>query len=294
MHENIKYCHVRFSDEKSFSFDHVHIVWNEQITLHQSDTWELSYIVKGSGTRIIGNIMETFSCGEAILLPPNIPHGWYFNEYDHDKEGKIENITILFPQSLLEKFANIFPEAKNYILKIGQYKQAIRLEGNTLVSVQKILTAMLSQNDIEQLSSFITLLSVISSSDETHIVGLYHKQNKSTAKMQEVSRFMVNNFQHKIALDEVAKYVGMNRASFCTFFKRMKGKSFFSVLNEYRIDCSCLMLRETKRSIADICYAVGFNDVPYYNRTFKKLKGETPKDYRAKQQQIKLSKSATK
>jgi len=43
------------------------------------------------------------------------------------------------------------------------------------------------------------------------------------------------------------------------------------------------MLGETSIPVADICYAVGFNDVPYYNRRFKKLKGETPKDYRTKQ-----------
>lgn len=284
MAEDPKYCHTDFGNEKSFYFDHVHIFWNEQITFHQSVDWELSYVIKGSGTRIIGETVETFSSGEVIFIPPNIPHGWSFSEYDHDREGKIENITLIFPTALLEKFAHSFPETNDCMSKIRAFEKAVSFQGKTLQAIQRSMVSMVSQNDMEQLSSLINLFQLIAASDTSRVVGSVIKQNKSAAKMQEVSRFMITNFQHKISLDEVAQYVGMNRSSFCTFFKREKGKSFFTFLNEYRIDCSCLMLRETEKSIADICYATGFDDVPYYNRTFKKLKGETPKDYRTKHQ----------
>jgi AraC-type DNA-binding domain-containing proteins len=282
MNKNIKYCHVREDDERSFHFDYVHIKWNEQISFHQSDTWELSYVIKGSGTRVVGNTVEVFSNGEVIFIPPNIPHGWYFDEFDHDEEGKIENITIIFDDKLINKCASDFPEVKPVIEQLHQYKEAVKFKGETLKLLQRIMTSMVNQSNPERLASFIQLLYKIAISSETRVVGSLVKQNKSAEKMQEVSRFMVHNSHRKISLDEVAQYVGMNRSSFCTFYKREKGKSFFSALNEYRIECSCLMLRETAMSIADICYATGFEDVPYYNRTFKKLKGESPKDYRTK------------
>ena len=141
---------------------------------------------------------------------------------------------------------------------------------------------MLVQSDMEQLASLFVLFTKIARAEELQVVSNFKNQNKGTEKMQEVSRFMVHNSHRKISLDEVAQYVGMNRSSFCTFYKREKGKSFFSALNEYRIECSCVMLRETAKSIAEICYAVGFDDIPYYNRTFKKLKGQSPKDYRGR------------
>lgn len=284
MGEEPKYCHTNFGDEKSFYFDHVHIFWNEQITFHQSVDWELSYVIRGSGTRMIGETVETFSSGEVIFIPPNIPHGWSFSAYDHDREGKIENITIIFPTDLLEKMALSFPETNTCISKIREFQKAVSFQGQPLRAIQNSMVSMTKQNDMEQLSSLMSLFQLIATSDQSRVVGFVTRQNKSTAKMQEVSRYMITNFQHKISLDEVALYVGMNRSSFCTFFKREKGKSFFTFLNEYRIDCSCLMLRETEKSIADICYAVGFDDIPYFNRTFKKLKGETPKDYRTKHQ----------
>ncbi|MFT3753785.1 MAG: AraC family transcriptional regulator [Paludibacter sp.] len=286
MKEEIKYCEIQLEKDKSFYFDHVHIVWNEQITLHQSPTWELSYVMTGSGTRIVGDRMETFSAGEVVFLPPNIPHGWYFDEFDHDEQGKIENITIIFPVDWLHKCIAAFPETEHFMMQIEQYKDAVKFEGDTQISLQNIMTRMLGENSLEHISSLLNILNIIASSAEKQIVGVNTKQNRSQLKMQEVARYMVNNYQEKIKLEDVAKFVGMNRSSFCSFFKREKGKSFFTALTEYRIDCSCLMLRETSKPVAEICYAVGFDDVPHYNRTFKKLKGRTPKDYRAKQLEL--------
>ncbi len=282
MQDEVKYCHVPIFNDKSFVYDHVHVVWNEQITFHQHAEWELSYVITGSGTRIVGDLMETFSNGEVVLIPPNIPHCWSFDKNIHDDKGKIENITIIFPDLLFDKCISVFPETKRYISSINQYKQAIRFEGYTLQMLQKIMTAMLLQNDMEQLSSLINLFVVMASSNETCIVGSCNKQDYNMERFQEVFRFIANNYQQNISLEDVANYIHMNRSSFCTFLRRTIGKPFFTILNEYRIESSCLMLRETTMPIAEICYAVGFNDVPYYNRTFKKLKGITPKDYRAK------------
>ena len=282
MNEKMKYCPVDIANDKSFSFDHVRVVWNEQITLHQSPTCELSYIIVGSGTRIVGDTTEFFKTGEVVFLPPNMPHEWYFDEFDNDEEGKIENITIQFSVDFLEKTSGVFPELFKYIEEIRQIKQAVKFQGNTQKSLQKIMTGMTFENEWEQLLSLLRILVLIGSSNETSIVGSFEKQSKSSVKMQKVARYIINNFQRKITLDEVARYVGMNRSSFCSFYKKMKGKSFFSDLNEYRINSSCVMLKETSMSVADICFAVGFDDVPHFNRTFKKIKGVSPKEFRKK------------
>lgn len=280
MNEKMKYCPVYKDSEKSFHFDHVHIISNEQITLHQSPDWELSYVITGSGTRIVGDSTEFFTSGEVVFLPPNMPHGWYFDEFDHDKDGKIENITIFFTNAFLNIIETAFPEASIYIKEILLLKQAIKFEGQTLLQIQELMTIMISQSDIERLLSLIRIFVIIGSAKETVVVGTLQKQNKSTIRMQNISRYIVNNFQRKISLEEVAKYVGMNSSSFCSFYKKMKGKSFLTDLNEYRINSSCVMLKETTMPISEICYAVGFDDIPHFNRTFKKLKSISPMDFR--------------
>lgn len=285
MIEKVKYTHIPKLEERSFHFDHVKIYWNEQITFHQQKTWELSYIITGSGTRIIGDMIEPFSRNEIILIPPDIPHCWSFDELDADKNGKIENITIAFSNQFLDKCADSFPELGSHIRAIQQNTEAISFKGDGLARLQDLLVSMSAQTEIERLASFIRILALISSPKNTSAVGKLTIENKKTKRMQQILLYIMNNYQRTIALDEMAKLVHLDKSTFCTFFKKTTGKTFFSYLIEYRIDTSCQMITKTNMTIAEICYACGFKDVPYYNRIFKKMKAVTPTQYRLSVQQ---------
>lgn len=278
MKQNLKYYPT--TRTSTYHFDHVHIEWNQQVPLHQQQTWELSYIITGSGARIIGDIVENFSKGEIILIPPNIPHCWSFDESVHDNEGKIENITIVIENDFLFDCKNLFSELSSSISELQSNKNAVSFEGELLEKLQVLMTSMIHQDSIERLSSFIKLLKLISYCKEMHIVGHPIIENKKEKKQQEIYLFILRNFQGNISLEQISKSVGMQKSSFCVFFKKMAGKSFFTYLTEFRIESSCQMLLKTKLSVAEICIASGFNDIPYYNRVFKKNKNMTPTQYR--------------
>lgn len=280
MKENIKYTLEPEKSGVSFFFDHVHIRCENQISLHQQDSWELSYVITGKGVRVIGDTIEHFSAGEVILIPPNIPHCWSFDETVFDKEGKIENITIVFTEKLLEGLEAVFTELSGTVLKIRQNKNAISFSGEVLVKLQKMMRLMIAQAKTEKISSLIAVLGLIATPDTANIVGYPVSEDKKMKRLQEIYLYVMNNYPNHITLDEVAKFVGMEKSSFCIFFKKMTGKSFFSYLTEYRVDSSCEMLLKTTKSIAEICIASGFRDVPYYNRVFKKIKTVTPSEFR--------------
>lgn len=280
MKEILKYTSTSGKDKKSFFFDHVHIIWNNQLTLHQQESWELSYVITGRGVRVIGDIVEPFSEGEVIMVPPNIPHGWSFDESIHDNEGKIENITITFFDQQLDLFFNSFPELSDCISILRKRTNALSFKGEVLFKLQTIMLAMIAETDLERLSSFIKLLPLMSSPETIAVVGHPIVNDNKTRKMQDIYLYVMNNYQHPITLNDVARFAGMEKASFCVFFKKMNHKSFFSFLTEYRIECSCQMLLKTSRSVAEICIASGFRDVPYFNRVFKRIKKITPTEFR--------------
>ena len=280
MYKIIKYAHNPEFEEHSFHFDHVKIYWNEQITFHEQKTWELSFVITGSGTRVIGDTIEPFSRNEIILIPPNIPHCWSFDEMDADDSGKIENITITFSNLFLENCKITFPELETVINKILHHKEAISFKGDTLIRLQDLLITMKPESEIEKISSLIKVLALISSSENANTVGKPVIEDKKTKRMQKIILYLMNNYQNAITLDEMAKLVDLDKSSFCIFFKKMTGKTFFTYLTEYRIESSCHMITKTNLTIAEICFASGFNDVPYYNRVFKKIKKIRPTEYR--------------
>lgn len=280
MRKNIKYTLEPEKSGVSFSFDHVHITWDNQLSLHQQDSWELSYVITGRGMRVIGDIMEPFPQGEVVLIPPNIPHYWSFDEKVSDSEGKIENITIVFTNRFLENTVMVFPELFDTIRRIQSNENAISFSGETLSKLQAIMISMIPASQTERISSLFRLLHLIAFPQATSIVGRPVIEDRNTKRMQNIYLYVMNNYQHNITLDEIARFTGMEKSAFCVFFKKMTKKSFFSFLTEYRIESSCQMLLKTTKSIAEICISSGFRDVPYYNRVFKRTKNITPSEYR--------------
>ena len=101
---------IQEARQKSFSYDYVHLFPHEQIDAHQQPTWEVSFVASGSGIRLIGDTSEPFYPEEVVLIPPGIPHCWYFNGDDTDADGKIKNITVTFSDTFLNNCQQSFPE----------------------------------------------------------------------------------------------------------------------------------------------------------------------------------------
>ncbi|MEM8908087.1 MAG: AraC family transcriptional regulator, partial [Bacteroidota bacterium] len=99
-------------------------------------------------------------------------------------------------------------------------------------------------------------------------------------RIQLVQRFLLQQYHRSITLAEVAELASMNKTSFCRYFKECTRKTFSQYLNELRIDYACKLLLEGTFSVSRIGYEVGYNNVPYFLRQFKKIKGLSPKQYR--------------
>lgn len=267
------------SQEQSFSYNYVHLSPNEQIGLHRQPSWELTLIVMGSGMKLIGDTTEPFQCSEVVMIPPEIPHCWYFNRNDTDTNGKIINITITFKNEFLIHCSSAFPELRQYIERLRRIHEAIKFNEPKANLITSILKSMYDQNEIERLSSMIRLLAVLSCTDETRIVGKHKKTDKKQERLNMIHVYVICNVSRNISLNDVVRHVGMNRSAFCVFFKQAMGKTFITYLNEYRIGLACQLLKQKNMSISEICYHVGFTDVPYFNRIFKKSKGCSPSKY---------------
>lgn len=268
-------------EKQSFSYDYVRLSPQEQIGLHRQPSWELTLIVVGSGIKLIGDTTEPFQSGEVVIIPPEIPHCWYFNESNTDAKGKIVNITLSFTNELLDRCSQSFPELHRYVEELKDNRDALKYNESQSVVIASILKQMCKQNEVERLSSFIRLLAVLPLADETNIVGKYKERDRKQERLDMIRVFVACNAYRNISLDDVVRHVGMNKSAFCTFFKQSTGKTFVAYLNEYRIEQACQLLKKEDISISEICYQVGFADIPYFNRVFRKHKGCSPSQYRS-------------
>lgn len=105
-------------DNPAFVYDYVCLKPDKQIGLHSQDTWELSHVIRGKGTRTIGDKTEPIAEGEVILIPPHIPHVWNFDPTGTDINGDIINIVVFFDQVILERIEAFFPESRQSVNRL--------------------------------------------------------------------------------------------------------------------------------------------------------------------------------
>jgi len=78
----------------------------------------------------------------------------------------------------------------------------------------------------------------------------------------------------------VAAVAHVSEAHFIRSFRAVFGETPHRYLQRRRVERSMFLLRETDRSVTDICLDVGFGSLGTFSRTFRAIVGETPTDYR--------------
>ena len=270
------------SRSSTLMYAHVHLDPREQIGMHEQPTWELTYIVSGQGTRFIGDSSESFLPGEIVLVVPKMKHHWLFDLDKTDEFGKIENYTVVFHSDMLEQLSQIFPELSELSTRLDEIRQAgsLKLLSGTAMKISDILIHMEQESEAEQLASLLRMLVIISESQDSQIVGRFIAPNRAEDRIREVEVFVRCNYKRDISIDQIASHLGMNRTSFCAFFKKHKNKTFITYLNEFRMDIACYLLQNQELSISDVCYQSGYNDIPYFTRLFRKMYGVSPSQWR--------------
>jgi AraC family L-rhamnose operon regulatory protein RhaS len=98
--------------------------------------------------------------------------------------------------------------------------------------------------------------------------------------MDEILLYIHTNYSEKITLHSLVEHFNINRTTINDMFRKATGESVISYLIKLRIEASAMMLRDTGIPINEIGYRVGFDDLSHFSRTFKKIIGCSPSQYR--------------
>ena len=88
-------------------------------------------------------------------------------------------------------------------------------------------------------------------------------------------------YWERVGVEDMAKAAGLSRAHFSREFRAAFGESPHSYLLTRRMERAAALLRNTDRSVTDICFSVGLQSVGSFTSSFKRTYGMTPTAYRA-------------
>ncbi len=252
--------------------------------LHFHPEFELNYVANAKGAKqYVGDNMMEIDDRELVLVGPNLYHGWENGKEMRGNET-VHEITIQFP-------GNLFGEemlSKNILKPIKEmFHHSLRGISFSRAAIRSVEDRLLSLSNKRGFDSFIELQSILYdlaiSRDQKLLTNVSFQRSsdfQGDEKIDKMYHFVRENFNKKIKLEEAAGLLNMSVVSFTRMIKSRTGKSFVDFVNEIRLGYATRMLIESTKSIGEICFDCGFNNISNFNRIFKKKQGATPSEFR--------------
>jgi AraC-like DNA-binding protein len=155
--------------------------------------------------------------------------------------------------------------------------------GETKGRAAALLKNLQQLNRFDQLLSLLQIFQLLATSAEVEILNSTSAANKAFEKqrtrMDIIYQYVEKHYNNNPDVNQVAEKVNLSPAAFCRYFKKQTQKTFTDFINHYRVnEAKNLLLQD--RSVTEACFAAGFEQLSYFNRTFKKLTGENPSAFK--------------
>ncbi len=251
--------------------------------LHCHDEIELNFIRNAKGAkRIIGDHVDEIGDQELALVGPGLPHGWFGTGFG---KNQVEEITIQFHKDFFDdKFLQ--KNQLNFIRDmLRRSLRGILFSAETTSRLEPRIIGLGKKQGFDSVLELMSILHDLSISREYRLLsdsGFNDTEvfSYNSRRIEKVMEFIHQSFEKQITLSEAAKIASMTESAFSRFFKLRTGMTFIDSVTEVRLGHASRMLISSTRTIAEIAYSCGFNNISNFNRIFRKKKGCTPRELR--------------
>ncbi len=266
-------------------------------TWHYHREFELTWLIRGQGTRFVGDSIEHFGAGDLVLVGPNLPHCWQ-NDVQGVGRHSAELIVVQFCESDLGGLFDRIPETRAIARLLADAANGLHFHGPTVAEVGQLLHAMVAQRGLDRLLRLLNVFHLLSKcQDRKQLAASDYRLNNDITpvnrhRIEIVHRYVLENLELEISQAEIAERLGMRAASFSRFFRAATGQTFVDFVNILRVHKACRLLGVRTASITDIAMDCGYRNISNFNRRFRAIKRMSPSEYR--QHALQLGEGAVK
>lgn len=277
----IVYERIFVSHEHSFITRRLQMSDNHKVHSHKN--YELNYISAGSGKRIVGSSIMSYSEGDLVLLGPDIPHCW--DVLETGDENRAECIVTHFYENIIHSDFIKIPELEKVVTLLKNANTGIWFKN--CKKSEKVGSVLKKMTDLTGLELYIGLLQVFNlllqieeKENLTLNYSLPDSFDKDRGKVDRIYNYVFQNIRTGISLKKAAELLYMEPGSFCRYFRKKTGQTFIDYVKSVRISIAARMLAQTDKQITRISYECGYNNIANFNHYFREIMQQTPSEYR--------------
>ncbi len=253
---------------------------------HFHPEYQLFMVLKGKGTRFIGDHVKSFKAGDITFLGPNLPHLWRSDQEEPVTKNatSAEGIVVYFNENFI---SDTLLHKEEGILLRTLFRKSLRgfdVHGKTAKTIGQMILNLPRQEGFDAVLGLLHILNRLSQTDDIELLASSGYTNTlregDTERMNRVYAHVMKHFKRKIPISELASLTNMTPTSFSRYFKTHTNKTFSEFVSEIRIGHACKLLIDQKKNASQACYESGFRTLSNFNRQFKTSTNSTPLAYK--------------
>lgn len=254
------------------------------VNWHFHDEFELMYIMKGEGVRVVGDRMDYFNKEELVFLGSGVPH--VFKNDKNASQNEVDYIVVKFNRIIGGQDLFKIPELAPINRFLKRAGKGLIFSDTTVMKLKKQLIKLAKSKNEDRIILLLKVLKILSAQEDYNELSTDTFLLKNTSAGEDRTKKVINyiseNYNKNISLEDLASISYMTTNSFCRYFKNRTGKTAFQFIREFRINKACQMLINGEKNISQICFDTGFNSLSSFNRVFKSLKHISATEYKSK------------
>ena len=224
---------------------------------HMHHSFEFIVIFEGKMSVTVAETDYELSSGEGVLIFPEQIHSL--------KSEKSKHSLVIFSSDIVNAYSR---------------KCSSKLPVENKINIPDYLISQFL--DINEASSVIKkkaiLYGICSLFDET--AEYVEKCVGEQGLLHDIFDFVENNYDKEYNLNALGHTLGYNGAYLSRYFKEATGICYTSYVNRYKINKACYLLKNTNKTILECACDCGYASLRNFNRNFRSIIGQSPKEYR--------------
>lgn len=247
---------------------------------HEHPEIELTWIIKGSGLRYVGDSVEPFEDGDFCLLGSRVPHAWI--SCPPAKGGAHSLVLHMDPSRLGAEFLAL-PE----FTRIGELleRSARGLHFGKVSRPRFFDDIRTAHSPMQRLSTTLEVLESLAAAKSVRQLSLSAwptpcMGRRATDRLGKVMSWIASGGTPNLRQEDAARTAGLTPGAFSRFFRRATGRTYKCYMNEMRLGSASRLLLETDHTVGEIAFAAGFGSLSNFNRAFLAARGMSPREFR--------------
>ncbi len=245
---------------------------------HWHNEFEIIRVISGEFQVFLNGVEYTLNSGDILLVESGTLH-----------KGNPKNCIyecVVFELNMLrrrhsDKVSQLIFPIINRELSVNY--RLVEKDSQIYATIGFLLSSIKSQDEFFELDIYSLIFRLFSLLyHEGHLIP--HKKNpiqtRQTQSVIKLIDWIDDNFTETITLQKLSEISGLSEKYICRIFKEYTAKSPINYINELRIDFACHEMTINGKNITQAALDSGFNDLSYFSKLFKRLKGITPNKYR--------------